>query len=338
MLIGFRHNHCIWCGKPFFVTGFQRRGGDVDRSDEHIIPANIFGRLKTNDVCTSCNSRLGSEVDDRLLNDFHIFQAGLDAGYKPEALLPSFRVCGNTPDGEPFEYCVRNGHWRLKPSFHETGFKIGAVNGSSILKDLENAKRKMLRVVREDKRLLVSASEAERFVDDLFKSFLERQGQHTIYQEHIKQGLRARPIPSKGTITKTTHPWETQWAVAKMLYEVGHTMLPEQVRRKIHSALKQLRTFLDERRPKVGVFQHRTLRHSAEPLHEIRILVRGSKLRFACRLFKREQWSLIFEVLCRDLPARLNDYEMRVLNYCNAQSGASVRVLENGRNVDFTHA
>lgn len=333
-----RFNHCIWCGSPFAIKGFSVRPGHVERSLEHIIPANVFGRLKTNDVCTRCNSRLGSEVDDRLLNDFHIFQAGLDAGYKPEQLLPSFRVCANTPDGEPFEYRVRNGQWRLKPSFHETGFKIGAVNGSSTPEDLENAKRKMLRIVREDKRLAVSALEAEHFVDDLFKSFLERQGQLTIYQEHIKQGLRAQQLPSKGTITKTTHPWETQWALAKILYEVGHTMLPEQLRRRIHSALKQLRTFLDERRPKAGIFRHQTLRHQAEPWHEIRIQVRGSKLRFACRLFKREQWSLSFDVLRRERPARLNDYEMRVINYCNAQRGASVRAIENGRNVDFRHA
>jgi hypothetical protein len=335
MLIGFRHNHCIWCGKPFHFSGFRRRDGEVERSDEHIIPANIFGRLKTNDVCSGCNSRLGSEVDDRLLNDFHIFQAGLDAGYKPEELLLSFRVSGTTPDGEPFEYRVKDGRWKLKPSFHETGFKIGAVNGSSTPEDLENAKRKMLRLVREDRRLNVSAAEAERFIDELFKTFLERQGQHTIYQERIKQGLRARPIPSKGTVTKTTHPWETQWAIAKMLCEVGDTMLPGRLRRIIRSALQQLRAFLNKRELRKGVFQHRTLKRRAEQQHQIQIVMRGSNLRFVCRLFGREQWSLSFAVLRRDVPARLDGYELRIINHCKPKRPASVQVFENGQLVDF---
>jgi hypothetical protein len=336
MLIGFRHNNCIFCGKPFFVAGFQRRAGEVDRSDEHIIPANIFGRLKTNDVCKDCNSQLGSDVDHRLLNDFHIFHAGLDTGYKPEQLLPSFRVCGNTPDGEHFEYQVRNGRWRLKPSFHETGFKIGAIDGSSTSIDLENAKRKMLRIVQDDKRLPVSPSVAEQFIEELFDKFLKRQAEYTIYQEQIKQGLRARPIPTKGSITITTHPWETQWAVAKILYEVGHTMLPEYLRRAINSALQQLRLFLNERKLKVGIFQHKTLNLSSEKLHEVQILLHGSKLRFSCRLFKREQWSVTFDVLRYHLPARLKDYELVVINYCNPSTAVPVQVLENGITEDGT--
>jgi hypothetical protein len=334
MEIQAKHNSCIWCGHPFAIKGFRGHSDEVVRSREHIIPANIFGRLKTTDVCVGCNSRLGSEVDDRLLDDFYIFQAGVDAGYKPEELLPSFRVCGSTPDGEPFEYRVKDGRWRLRPSFHETGFKIGAVNGSSTPEDLENAKRKMLRLVREDRRLNVSAAEAEGFIDELFKTFLERQGQHTIYQERIKQGLRARPIPSKGTITKTTHPWETQWAIAKMLCEVSDTMLPGRLRRIIHSALQQLRVFLSKRELRKGIFQHRTLKRRAEPQHLIQIVMRGSKLRFVCRLFGREQWSLSFAVLRRDVPARLDGYELRIINHCKPERPASVEVFENGQPVE----
>jgi hypothetical protein len=329
MEIQAKHNSCIWCGRPFAIKGFRRRSHEVVRSREHIVPANLFGRLKTTDVCVGCNSRLGSEVDDRLLDDFQVFQAGLDAGYKPEELLPNFRVCGSTPDGEPFEYRVKHGRWRLNPSFHETGFKIGMVNGAASPEDLENAKRTMLRLVCNDRRLNVSAAEAERFIHGLFRTFLERQGQQTIYQERIKQGLRARPIPSKGTITKTTRPWETQWAIAKMLYEVGNTMLPGRLRRIIHSALQQLRLFLNKRELRKGIFQHRTLKRRAEPQHEMQIVMRGSKLRFVCRLFAREQWSLSFAVLRRDVPARLDGYELRIVNHCKPNRTASVQVFEN---------
>ena len=338
MLIAYRHNHCIWCSKPFFVAGFQRRPGEVCRSDEHIIPANVFGRLKTNDVCVDCNSRLGSEVDDRLLNDNNIFQAGLDAGYKAEQLLPTFRVCGRAPDGEPFEYLVKNGRWKLKPSFNENGFKIGAVNGASTSEDLENAKRKMERVVSGDKRLKISSSEAKQFVEELFRKFLEKQGEYETYKKEIKQGLRARPIPSKGAVTKTTHPWETQWAIAKILFEVGHTILPGQLCRKIRPALQQLRIFLNERKSKTEIFTHETLGHPADQKHEVQITVCGAELRFYCRLFKREQWSASFDVLRHNVPARLNNYELFVTNYCKAHTAGTVQLLENGRRVDFNEA
>jgi hypothetical protein len=335
MLIAFRHNHCIWCEKTFSISGFRARFGEVQRSDEHIIPDNLFGRIKTNDVCVGCNSLLGMHVDDRLRNDFHVFNAGRDAGLKIDELLPVFRVSGTTPDGEPFEYTVKRGVWRLNPSFHKGGFKIGSVNGAARESDLLNAKKKMLAMVKGNTGLGVSETEAVKFVNALFDEFMAKQAQSTVFNKRIKQGLRARPIPSKGAVNMVTHPWQTQWAIGKAMYETGATMLPDRLRRRVQSALHQIRQFVEARAEGRGILKHKTLSRTAAQKHEVEIRLKGSALTFAVRLFNREQWSVSFVVLCRGAVARLTDYRLTVINDWRPGVRETVKVLENGKNVAF---
>ena len=324
-----RFNHCIWCGHPFSIKGFCVRPGQVHRSLEHIIPDNVFGRLVIEDVCIPCNSKLGSNVDDLLLNDGHIVTAGLAAGFKADQLLRDFRVCGNTPDGEAFEYRVKEGVWRLEPTFTPDGFKIGAINNCSNERDLENAKRKMLKVVIATKSGGLNEVEARKWIDDLFAEFLAKQGQYTVYRAQIRQGLRGRFFQAKGTLTITTQPWETQWGIAKIAYEVAHVMLPCTLMRRLHSSLTQLKAFIEVRMPKHCVFTHQTLAVKAEPRHEIEITVSGAKLCFRIRMFNREQWILRFNVLKDNEHACLDDYRLLVVNECcYHKQTSSVQVCE----------
>jgi hypothetical protein len=108
-------DHCIWCGKPFAIRGFRPRLGEVERSAEHIIPQNLFGRIWTEDVCKICNGTMGRLVDPKLLKDHGIVSAALSAGYKPDEILPQFKLAGIAPDGRPFEYHVKNGVWKVAP-------------------------------------------------------------------------------------------------------------------------------------------------------------------------------------------------------------------------------
>ncbi|MFW9970442.1 MAG: HNH endonuclease [Candidatus Odinarchaeota archaeon] len=58
------NSNCIYCGVDI----------SKNYSTEHIIPANIGGKLKSNKiVCRKCNSLLGTELDDELHNKFGIF-------------------------------------------------------------------------------------------------------------------------------------------------------------------------------------------------------------------------------------------------------------------------
>lgn len=58
------NSNCIFCGVDI----------SKNYSTEHIIPANIGGKLKSNKiVCRKCNNILGTEIDDELYNKFGIF-------------------------------------------------------------------------------------------------------------------------------------------------------------------------------------------------------------------------------------------------------------------------
>lgn len=48
------------------------RKGNVIRSDEHIIPMSLGGYMHTWNVCKSCNSKLGQNVDPLLTNHYLI--------------------------------------------------------------------------------------------------------------------------------------------------------------------------------------------------------------------------------------------------------------------------
>ena len=335
MLIPPRYNRCIWCRHSFALAGFKERPGEVRRSLEHVIPASLFGHLLTQDVCNNCNSSLGSDVDSRLLNDGGVFTAGLAAGFKANELLKDFRVAGQTPEGEPFEYRVKDGKWRLEPEFTPSGFKIGAVEGLCVSCDLENAKRKMLKIVMANASLGLSDRDAKRWVDDLFQEFVEKKAECEVYRAAIRQRLRRRPIRARGNVSFVTNPWETQWCVAKVAYESGAVLLPEKLRRIAHSALEQLRGFVEVQRPMRGMFRHKTLKVQARPSHKIDIRAHGSSLEFRVRLFGREQWTLGFEVLRRGVPAELEDYHLEVGNECIAPHRQAVSVIENGAEIGF---
>ena len=52
---------CIICRKEKLENEFN---------EEHIIQDSIGGRIKINDVCKECNSKLGNKVDIHLTNNF----------------------------------------------------------------------------------------------------------------------------------------------------------------------------------------------------------------------------------------------------------------------------
>lgn len=45
---------------------------DGEFNKEHIIPESIGGSLTIENVCKECNSKLGEEIDSKIVNDFFI--------------------------------------------------------------------------------------------------------------------------------------------------------------------------------------------------------------------------------------------------------------------------
>lgn len=119
MTLPIRYNKCIWCLRPFNASVIA---ADDSAADEHIFPASIFGVAKMRDCCKSCNSRLGHEVDVKLLADKRIFFAAREAGIKENELLSRYSGTGLDSLNQLEQYTVKNGVWRLDPNFPQQGF------------------------------------------------------------------------------------------------------------------------------------------------------------------------------------------------------------------------
>ncbi len=66
---------CIFCGQPL-----TRR----NRSEEHIIPENIGGKLTSrNIICSNCNNNFGRKIDNFLLETYR----PIDLLYNPKKIV-----------------------------------------------------------------------------------------------------------------------------------------------------------------------------------------------------------------------------------------------------------
>ena len=57
---------------------------DEEFNNEHIIPESIGGSLTIDNVCKECNTKLGDEIDSKIINDFLICLGLLNGNLKDE--------------------------------------------------------------------------------------------------------------------------------------------------------------------------------------------------------------------------------------------------------------
>jgi len=133
---------------------------------------------------------------------------------------------------------------------------------------LERDKKAQATIERNIAALGLTEKAVRDWVDILFQQFLLKSGEHATYSKEIQQGVRARSIRARGEMRMTTHPWQTQWCIAKILYETVRVFFPDSLIRKLHGALSQLCEFLQEKKESRGIFLHKTLGVNAEPRHD----------------------------------------------------------------------
>src|SRR5688572_16509784 len=104
MRLPIKRHFCIWCGTEL------REGV---RSDEHVIPDCLGGRLLSPDVCRECNSRFGAESDWKLLHDERIYHAAREAGLSHDELLRNYEGITTTNGGMRVTLRVSDGVSRV---------------------------------------------------------------------------------------------------------------------------------------------------------------------------------------------------------------------------------
>jgi HNH endonuclease len=96
-------------------------------SEEHIIPRNVGGSVVTYQVCETCNSIFGSEVDSELIMHAHIFEAykELDRMQKPDIKFVFRESAFETPKGLEIKVSRDSLSSRIRPTkISETEFIV----------------------------------------------------------------------------------------------------------------------------------------------------------------------------------------------------------------------
>ena len=113
------------------------------------------------------------------------------------------------------------------------------------------------------------------------------------------------------------------------MYETAISLLPADVFEKVDSALKRLKTFVEQRESSKLIFKQESALVAAQKWHESNINVKGNSLRFSVTLFGKETWTKKFTVFKNGLPAALGEFELTLRNDF-ASALKSARILKNG--------
>lgn len=302
---------------------------DDSPTDEHIFPESILGVVEMRDCCKGCNNWLGSSVDKMLLADERIVLAAREAGIKPEELLSRFSGSGCDSLNRPVRYTVKHGQWRLEPSFHKQGFRIGMIQGKIFPEDLQNAKAKERRLVAADQAPQLSTPEIAKHVNELFDASLAKCGTEAVYSQEIRQGIRAVPGPTHIKVVGSYDPRGTERAIAKIAYETGVALLPPDLFAKVWSALERLKGFVEHGEGTASIFAHGAAA-AAQRWHAASVSVFGDSLLFTVTLFGKETWTSGFNVLGKGKPARLDRFEVTLRSDFPNGGPKAGRVFEAG--------
>lgn len=244
------NENCIWCGRRLVHRSYQvdcEDGfGPRPRSDEHIIPQMVFGNVITTDLCRCCNSRFGAVCDHALANDQRIVEAAQRVGISAKDLWSHFDGVQHTPDGKPVRTVVRDGVFKPQSELKSLdALAIASTNGQVCERDFPHLRARLITKVRA-KVLGLSEERIVSEVDALLKQLRDAPGE-VHYNRVIGEGFRSSPLDSRVVVTRETRPWETDWALAKIVYELSRTVVSNEFQAYFREPIAIVRRFLERR-------------------------------------------------------------------------------------------
>ena len=220
--------------------------GPRPRSDEHIIPRMLFGKLITDDLCRCCNSRFGDGCDYALAEDQRIVEAAQRVGVSIPDLWSRFEGVQHTSDGRPVRTAFRGGVFKPQSKLNSLDeLSIGATEGQIQERELKHLRARLITKVRA-KPLGLSDQQIVAEVDALLNQ-LRVSPADTHYNSVIREGFRASPLNSKVIVSKQSRPWETDWALAKIVLELSKTVVANPYRVYFAEVIATVKSFLERR-------------------------------------------------------------------------------------------
>ena len=293
MLIPDQKKECLWCGRRLVEYKPEPWQTCVPRSDEHIIPKNIGGRIRTRDLCRLCNSRFGTVCDHALLNDKRIIQAAERVGFKFTDFRKTFVGTQKTQTGGVVPTRYRHGEFKPQPQLRPTADlslpfddwgKLRHQTGSSLI---EKVSRKHLPGM--DRARIASE------VDNLLAA-VDAHPYKEHWNEAIREGFRLTVSSGPVTVPVEMSPWETDWCLAKIVVELTNVMWPQAYQLYFRPAARIFRDFLEKldhdpvSKSGKGIFEYSEVAGTAAKDHVIECTISPTKLEWQLTFFGMARW------------------------------------------------
>lgn len=285
----------------------------------------------TRDVCSTCNSTLGSEVDHAFLDDGPTVTAAIRAGIPAHVLWTHYRGTISTPSGGTIETSVRRGISSVVPQFNQAfGALIGDRDGRFDPRQVEalTAKTVAGALGANPGRDPV---ETRARVEAMVSKVLGGGGEVMLFDATIGQGLRAFVVEARPVVRGTNaDPILVERAAAKIVYEALRIIAPLRFQRPMREILVRIREFVLGRGTEERFLNHRILDAAPSPEHKIRVYAEGGEIGCEVVLFGAVRWALPMAGLTRfGTRALVADFERVVPNKCVWQNDNRATELPN---------
>lgn len=336
------HNYCIWCDRLLCDRGSavdcNAVAGPRPRSEEHLIPACLFGELVSFDLCKCCNDFFGATCDHALLNDQRIVEAAKRAGINVRELWSRFEITQMTPSGRRVRTIYKKndgsemGSYQPQPELKDLSrLMIVAPEGKVSVAQLGHLRARLVKKVGL-KRLNLSSQQIESEVDKLLDETC-RTPDEAHYNPVIREWIKPSRLPPEGIVVRETRPWETEWSLAKICFELSQLLWPPNYREYCAPVLNELRAFLtarecsDDGKSGVGIFTYsESLDCPAKKWHTVEGVVCAFRASWRLTFFGTVSWSYSRELTPLRSPPDPG-YCIQITNsFDGPQAQVSVRV------------
>jgi hypothetical protein len=276
--------------------------GPRPRSDEHIIPDSVFGKIITTDLCKCCNEHFGAVCDHALVTDQKIVEAAKRVGIKETELWSQFEGVQRLPSGREVKISYKKGSFQPKPELRALDkLTVPILDGVVSEEHLKHFGARLFEKVRK-KRNDLTIEQIRASVDALLAK-MRRDPKSTHHDSVIGETVQPTQLGSQVIYTQETKPWETQWCLAKIVFELSQLLWPKNYRTYFKPVFDQWRFFLEKRecspdgKQGIGIFEYEDLpAGTAASEHVIEGIVSSTEMYWSLTFFGTARWKFTQKV------------------------------------------
>lgn len=227
----------------------------------------------------------------------------------------------HTQSGKPVNTSYAGGEFRLNvQKFTDGTFVVPLVNGQMAERDFETGVQLLVNKVLAKK---LSSLSDRKLVENLSRAFWEKIRREPGKNHHdpvLGESFRCDELPSKGLVQWQFHAWETDWSLAKLIFEFSSLLWPQDYLRYCAPVLKEIREFLEERHHDPvagtgnGIFTFEKLATQPERRHSAECVLRPDGLTWFITLFGTARWKYQRAYSPGPAGAPSNSYRIRISN------------------------